>query len=298
MKKEPVIILVDSTCMFSEAELQNTLLSVIPFHILVNKKSYDDLPDIVKTKSIFKNILQQVKIQEINTSQTNRQKFINKVQQLLTKYQTIIYFCVNPILSSQYNSTSLISKQPDFKNRLWVVPIKNAGWGHRLLACKAHELAKKKVNYHAIIEEIKQHDLYLMKTFIVVGDNNVFAQSGRSKKFFAKLLAKTNLKIILRLDKKIVWLKRTMKSVCHLIYQQTLKMKHKLNIYPVIIIGSYWHYQDNQMQQLIMKNLQSYDRNLVISFIKQPIISPYVHCGFNSFSFVIVHPDLANNNHI
>lgn len=298
MKKEPVIILVDSTCMFSEAELQNTLLSVVPFHILVNKKSYDDRPGIVKTKYIFKNILQKAKTQEINTSQTNRQKFINKVQRLLTQYQTIIYFCVNPILSSQYSSTSLISKQPNFKNRLWVVPIKNAGWGHRLLACKAHELAKKKVNYHAIIENIKQNDLQLMRTFIAVGDNNVFAQSGRSKKFFAKLIAKTNLKIILRLDKKLVWLKRTMKSVCRLIYQQTLKMQHKLNILPVIIIGSYWHYQDNEMQKLIIKHLQSYDQKLVISFIKQPIVSPYIHCGFNSFSFVIVHPDLVSSNHI
>lgn len=145
-----VLISADSTCDISGELLESTGALLIPLHIILNDKSYDDGVDI-KPDDIYENFSKTGTLPK--TSAINTQEYIDIFTPYLEKGYEIVHISLGSSLSSSYQNCVEASKKIE---GLYPVNSCNLSSGSGHLVVEAASLATQGYTAKEISDELKR----------------------------------------------------------------------------------------------------------------------------------------------
>ena len=145
-----VLISADSTCDISGELLESTGALLIPLHIILNDKSYDDGVDI-KPDDIYENFSKTGTLPK--TSAINTQEYIDRFTPYLEKGYEIVHISLGSALSSSYQNCVEASKKIE---GLYPVNSCNLSSGSGHLVVEAASLAAQGYTAKEISDELKR----------------------------------------------------------------------------------------------------------------------------------------------
>ena len=145
-----VLISADSTCDISGELLESTGALLIPLHIILNDKSYDDGVDI-KPDDIYENFSKTGTLPK--TSAINTQEYIDIFTPYLEKGYEIVHISLGSSLSSSYQNCVEASKKIE---GLYPVNSCNLSSGSGHLVVEAASLAAQGYTAKEISDELKR----------------------------------------------------------------------------------------------------------------------------------------------
>lgn len=140
------------------------------------------------------------KKQLAKTSQTPLGKTIEIWEEMLTKFDKLIFIPLSKGLSGQYNTASVLAKEPNFKNKVYVFDSNGVAIINYVLVKKAYKMAQDdNNNVNVILSTLRKiRDNYI--AFILPNDMSYLARGGRITKAAAALSKLLKIKPILTFD--------------------------------------------------------------------------------------------------
>ncbi|WP_342223711.1 DegV family protein [Spiroplasma endosymbiont of Asaphidion curtum] len=117
------IILVDSATGYDEEQAKEHNLAFVPLMISVNNKTIADNNKEITIDKFYK-ILET---EPIKTSQTPPGILKKKLDELLQKYEQILFFPISSHLSGQYQSAILLAQDNAYKNKVYIIDSEAVG---------------------------------------------------------------------------------------------------------------------------------------------------------------------------
>lgn len=247
-----------------------------------DEETFEDDPRKFKEKEFLERIT--TKKQTAKTSQTPLGKTAEIWEEMLKKFEKIIFIPLSKHLSGQYNTAIMLAKEPNFKNKVFVFDSNGVSIINYLLVKKAYKMVEDENNdINTILTSLKKiRDNYI--ALILPNDMSYLARGGRITKAAATLAEILKYKPILKFNGEIDKLDttRTWKKAVHRALNEIIKF-HKLNknsttLY--VIEGFVEPELFNKTKKLIeshnFKNVEYLKLSNVIT----------AHTGMNAFAFV------------
>lgn len=157
-------IIADSTCDLPKELVQNYDIDILPLHIHLGEKEYNDGVNIT-TKEIF------AWADEHKTTPKTSAVSIGDAIQILSLYEKsnreIICFAISEQLSSTASVMRLAAKELDMENRVHVIDSGNLCNGIALLILHAADMAQEEKDVSEIISEIEELKKKVKSSFVV-----------------------------------------------------------------------------------------------------------------------------------
>lgn len=198
--KKKIGIVTDSSSGLTVKDFEEMAdIGFCPLLISFNEEeTFDDDPRTFKEEQFIERIT--TKKQVAKTSQTPLGKTIEIWEEMLTKFEKLIFIPLSKGLSGQYNTTSVLSKEPNFKNKVYVFDSNGVSIINYLLVKKAYKMAEDENNsVNAILSALRKIKENFI-AFILPNDMSYLARGGRITKSAAALSKLLKIKPILTYD--------------------------------------------------------------------------------------------------
>lgn len=159
-----VKIVADSTCDLSQELLEKYNIAVVPLHILLGEKEYEDgvsiMPDEIYRWA-----------DEHKTTPKTSAPSIDTVMQVfgssLSAGEDIVCFAISESMSTSANVMRLAAAQMEAESRVYVIDSANLSTGIGLLVLEAARMAAEGKTAHEIVEEIERLKPMVRASFVV-----------------------------------------------------------------------------------------------------------------------------------
>lgn len=220
--KKKIGIVADSSSGLSIKDLKEMNIGFCP--LLINfsdDTTISDDPNILKDEEFYDRIVK--KKQSAKTSQTPLGQMSSIWEDTLTKFEQIIFIPLSKGLSGQYNTATMLAKESNFKDKVFVFDSNGVSIINWLLVKQAYQMSlNEKNSVNDIIEALKLiRDNYI--AFILPYDLNYLVRGGRISKVAAALATMLKINPILsfdgtidKFDKTRTWdkaIKNTLKEI-------------------------------------------------------------------------------------
>ena len=181
-----ILLSADSTCDVSGELLERCKAKLIPLHIILNEKSYDDGVNI-KPDDIYANFAKTGKLPK--TSAINTQEYIDIFKPYIDDGYDVIHINLGSALSSSYQNC--VTASGEFDGHLYPINSCNLSSGSGHLVIEAAKMIEKGMAAAEIAEELKTTlamlgaNLLQLKPSIEVNNNDGSMTVG--KKYRGKL---------------------------------------------------------------------------------------------------------------
>jgi len=271
-----IAVVVDSTAVIGNELLEsNNNLYSIPLHLIIDDKSYRDGIDITPCEFCYK---MSKSINLPTTSQPPVGDVYNLFEELVDKYDNIIYITISSKLSGTFQTGILVKNQVS-QDKIIVFDSTFTSTIQKQMAIKALELAKMGSSIEEIIKSL-EYIKANSKIYLVVDDLKHLHRTGRislSASSFGKIL---NIKPILAFEEgEIVVNKkvRTMGKVYDTLVELIANDKLTSNSKIILAHANGYDYALKMKEKV----LEIYPEQTIIIEELSPVIS--VHTGERSF---------------
>lgn len=159
-----VKIIADSTCDLSKELLERYDIEIIPLHILLDDKEYEDGVDITP-KEIF--AWSDEHKTTPKTSAPSVDTVASKFKPWLDRGEEIIVFAISEDMSTSANVLRLVAEELEASERVHVVDSMNLSTGIGLVVIEAAVLAKEGKNATEILEAVNRYIPKVRASFVV-----------------------------------------------------------------------------------------------------------------------------------
>lgn len=185
-------IVADSSCDLNNGLKEKLNISLVPFKIDVDEKSFIDNDDI-NISELIKSMKES--LNPVKTSCPSPGEFAEE----FVKYKDIFVVTISSKLSGTYNS-AILAKQmvlDDMAEKfIHVFDSKSASIGETLVAIKIQELIDKSLSNLEIVEKVEKY-ISEMKTFFILENLDNLIKNGRISKTKGLIANVLNLKPIM-----------------------------------------------------------------------------------------------------
>ncbi|WP_308150195.1 DegV family protein [Spiroplasma sp. AdecLV25b] len=288
--KNRIGIISDSSAGFSLKDLKEMEIGFCPLIInFSDNTTINDDPSILTDKEFYERIVD--KEQSAKTSQTPLGEMAKIWEEMLNKFDKLIFIPLSKGLSGQYNTATMLAKEPNFKNKVFIFDSNGVSIINWLLVKKAYQMSLvEKNDVNTILEALKLiRDNYL--AYILPYDLKYLERGGRISKTAAALAKLTKITPILTFDGTIDRhdKTRTWKKAVNNAIKDILKIKNKEKIALFYIIHAF---AKPEMVKEVEEYVHSYHIENVQTITLANVIS--AHTGIGTFAFVVF--DLEKNN--
>lgn len=240
--KTKIGVVADSSAGLTNEDFKNMKdLGFCPLIILFNEnEEIVDDPKELNEEDFIDRITRKKQIAK--TSQTPLGKMEKIWDEMLKKKDKIIFIPLSKGLSGQYNTASMLAKEPKFKNKVYVFDSNGVSVINAILVKKAYKMIENGENdINKILEALKKisDNFY---GFILPNDINYLARGGRISKTAMAIAKSLKLKPILSYDGTIdkydttrTWSRAVNKTLNEI---EKYQKKHNNTIKLYIIHGS------------------------------------------------------------
>lgn len=224
------------------------------------------------------------KKQIAKTSQTPLGKTMEVWEEMLEKFEKIIFIPLSKGLSGQYNTASMLAKEPKFKNNVYVFDSNGVSIINYVMVKKAYTMTQDENNtVNTILSTLKKiRDNYI--AFILPNDMSYLARGGRITKAAATLATILKIKPILKFDGMIDEFDktRTWKKAVHKALNEIIKF-HKLNKNNTTL-----YVIDGFVNSSLLEETKSYLKDYNFTNVEYSKLSNVIaaHTGLDTFAFV------------
>lgn len=285
--KKKIGIVADSSSGFSIKDLKEMNIGFCPLLITFSDDTtiIDD-PNILKDEEFYNRIVHEK--QSAKTSQTPLGQMSIIWEDALTKFEKIIFIPLSKGLSGQYNTATMLSKESNFKDKVFVFDSNGVSVINWLLVKKAYQMSlNEKNNVNDIIEALKLiRDNYI--AFILPYDLNYLVCGGRISKSAAALATMLKITPILSFDGTIDKFDKT--RTWDKAIKNTLKEINKSKKIESITLFYIIHaFADPKEIEKVTKRVKDYGIKNVKTINLANVIC--AHTGIGTFSFVVFNLD-------
>lgn len=168
-----VKIVADSTCDLSRELAEKYEVSIMPLHILLGDKEYED------GRSITPEEIYKWSDENNTTPKTSAPSFETAMeifQPLLAQYEQVVYLSISEEMSTTANVCRMVAEELDAKDRIWVVNSQNLSTGIGLLVIEAALMANNGMDGVAIVAALGDLIPKVRASFVV--DTLVYLHRG------------------------------------------------------------------------------------------------------------------------
>ena len=144
-----IILSADSTCDLGEELIARYNVVIVPLHIVLNDKSYDDLVNITPDE-IYKNFNETGKLPK--TSAVNCQEYMDKFKPYIDEGYDVIHINIGGALSTSYNQCCMAARE---LGHIYPIDSRNLSTASGLLVIEAAERIKAGMNAEQIAKEVQ-----------------------------------------------------------------------------------------------------------------------------------------------
>ena len=153
-----IAISAESTIDLTQDIIDKYNINVVPFHITLGDKEYED--DKITTDEIIEFVNQNKILPK--TSAVNEDQFETAFSKLLKTYDAIIHFSLSSSMSSAYDNAYKVSRN---HKHVYVIDTKSLSTGIALLAIYAAKLAEQGEKPEQIVEKCTARIPYVQASF-------------------------------------------------------------------------------------------------------------------------------------
>lgn len=226
-------ILADSCCDLNEELKKKLKISLVPFKIDVDDKSFIDDENLDTNKLIE---AMKASPNPIKTSCPSPGDYLERYRD--ADVDNIYVITISKNLSGSYNSAVLtknILEKDEPHKRVHVFDSKSASVGETLVALKIHELIEEKFSHSEIVEKVEKY-IKEMKTFFILESLDNLIKNGRISKTKGLIANVLNLKPIMgsdgdgniKLVESVRGTKKAFKRLVELIGEKGEKLEEKV----------------------------------------------------------------------
>lgn len=226
-------ILADSCCDLNEELKKKLKISLVPFKIDVDDKSFIDDENLDTNKLIE---AMKASPNPIKTSCPSPGDYLERYRD--ADVDNIYVITISKNLSGSYNSAVLaknILEKDEPHKRVHVFDPKSASVGETLVALKIHELIEEKFSHSEIVEKVEKY-IKEMKTFFILESLDNLIKNGRISKTKGLIANVLNLKPIMGSDgdgnielvESVRGTKKAFKRLVELIGEKGEKLEEKV----------------------------------------------------------------------
>lgn len=226
-------ILADSCCDLNEELKKKLKISLVPFKIDVDDKSFIDDENLDTNKLIE---AMKASPNPIKTSCPSPGDYLERYRD--ADVDNIYVITISKNLSGSYNSAVLsknILEKDEPHKRVHVFDSKSASVGETLVALKIHELIEEKFSHSEIVEKVEKY-IKEMKTFFILESLDNLIKNGRISKTKGLIANVLNLKPIMGSDgdgnielvESVRGTKKAFKRLVELIGEKGEKLEEKV----------------------------------------------------------------------
>lgn len=188
-------LLVDSAADFSQEEIKEQAIEMVPLKVLMHEREYldgidlfhdDFYEELVHSQAFFK------------TSQPSPQAFLKVFEQVKQQGDTLICILISSGLSGTFQSARLAKSMVEYEN-IYLIDSLSATAGIRILVEKAQTMiqeGKQAQDIVSCLEELKQH----IQILAVVDTLEYLSRGGRVSKTVATIGEMANIKPLITVD--------------------------------------------------------------------------------------------------
>lgn len=226
-------ILADSCCDLNEELKKKLKISLVPFKIDVDDKSFIDDENLDTNKLIE---AMKASPNPIKTSCPSPGDYLERYRD--ADVDNIYVITISKNLSGSYNSAVLaknILEKDEPHKRVHAFDSKSASVGETLVALKIHELIEEKFSHSEIVEKVEKY-IKEMKTFFILESLDNLIKNGRISKTKGLIANVLNLKPIMGSDgdgnielvESVRGTKKAFKRLVELIGEKGEKLEEKV----------------------------------------------------------------------
>lgn len=180
--KQKYGILVDSSCTFTNELINDNKVEIVPL-IITNKQTNESIPD---TSITYEQLIKNLDAgQRYSTSCSVLGTLIEKVKEMLTKYEHVFFLPISHGISSQYANALMI--KDDFGDSFHVICSTTTGIGNEFLLNKLIALIKKDLKPNEIVV-ILTKELDYITTYFSCEQIAEMRSGGRLKQLMLKTI--------------------------------------------------------------------------------------------------------------
>lgn len=245
-------------------------------------ETFEDDPRTFKEEKFIERIKESSQIAK--TSQTPLGKINTIWEEMLKKFEKIIFIPLSKGLSGQYNTASILAKEPNFKNKVYVFDSNGVAIINYVMVKKAYKMAEDENNsINDILAALRKiRDNYV--AFILPYDMSYLARGGRISKSAAALGKMLKIKPILSFDGTIDKFDttRTWKKAVNRTLNEITKF-HKLNKNNATL-----YVIDGYANKTLINETKEYIKHHNFKNVKYLKLANVIaaHTGLDSFAFV------------
>jgi DegV family protein with EDD domain len=195
--KKSIGILIDSSCTYDETFIKQNEIEIIPLTFSDTKNNlYDDDNKSIKRDELLTRLNNK---EMFKTATVSMGKLLNKVEDMLERYEQVIFLPISIGLSSQYTQSLIV--QQDLVNKFFPIRSTSAAAANEFVLYKIVELIKAKKNIKEIVTIAENLYKYIC-TYFSCEDLSGMSSGGRVTKTIMKVINLFKLKPIIKLDNK------------------------------------------------------------------------------------------------
>lgn len=285
--KKKIGIIADSSSGLSIKDLKSMNIGFCPLLITFSDNTtINDDPNILKDEEFYTRIVN--KKQYAKTSQTPIGQMSSIWEEALTKFEKIIFIPLSKGLSGQYNTATMLAKESNFKDKVFVFDSNGVSVINWLLVKQGYQMSlDEKNSVDDIIEALTLiRDNYI--AFILPYDLTYLVHGGRISKAAAALATMLKINPILSFDGTIDKFDKT--RTWDKAIKNTLKEINKNKKAETITVFYIIHaFAEAKEIEKIKKYVKDYGiKNIKVVSLANVICA---HTGIGTFSFVVFNLD-------
>jgi DegV family protein with EDD domain len=190
-------ILIDSACTYDEKFIQANNIEIIPLTFSdPNNQVYDDDNKTISREALLDRL---DKNEQFKTAATPMGKLLVKAEEMLEKYEKVIFLPISIGLSSQYTQSLIV--QQDLADKFFPIRSTSGAAANEFALYKIVELANANKDVKEIVETVENLFKYTA-TYFSCEDLSGMTSGGRVTKTLVKVIKLLKLKPIIKLDNK------------------------------------------------------------------------------------------------
>ncbi|MDR1794451.1 MAG: DegV family protein [Erysipelotrichaceae bacterium] len=148
-------LLMDSSCDISEEEVDKYQLEMLRFPLIIDGKEYQEEHDI-SLKDFAKKMREG---SQVHTAQNSVGVLSAKFDELLTRYDQILYLPISRHLSGAYETGLKLAKSEAYANRVFVADTRGVCFTYTLIALQVKQWLKQGISLAEIVTFLDENDL-------------------------------------------------------------------------------------------------------------------------------------------
>jgi DegV family protein with EDD domain len=195
--KKPIGILIDSSCTYEENYIKDHEIEIIPLTFSDAQNTvYEDNNQAISNEELLARL---DKGELFKTAASNIGKLMNKVEDMLTRFEQVIFLPISMGLSSQYAQSLIV--QQEFPGKFFPIKSVSGAMASEFVLYRIVELLNENRTAEEIVSGAENLYKYIV-TYFSCEDLSGLRQGGRATKAVIKAIDIFKLKPIIHLDVK------------------------------------------------------------------------------------------------